>query len=300
MTIPLIQQGGPFQQLQAAVENIQAQRQQRQAQALQQMMGQAEVGQRQAATAATQGQENRAQKQFEQAQQRQTEVEQAVALVGAYPEDSPAYETAMASALATLKQPEQIAAFRTGLQERAQSRLIARRQRLYAGLLREPTLANLHRALNVAMQNNDEEMVTRLTSVIAGGGYERAGGEKNLRVVTMERDGQRVLVAIDAQGNPVREVGPGAQPRPWVFPGAQARTPEAVATEVRREIARLQSLPSPLNPRRKLYPTYNDALREALPNFGDQITPEVRRLLRRPNAPSSVTPTSGTSRNPYR
>jgi hypothetical protein len=295
MTIPLIQQGGPFQQLQAAVEAVQAQRQQRQAQALQQMTGQAELAQTRQQTASAQGQENRAQKQFEQTQQRRTEVEQAVALVGAYPEESPGYEMAMTSALATLKQPEQIAAFRTGLEDRARTRLVAQRQRLYAGVLREPTLENLHRALNIAMQNSDEEMVTRLTSVIAGGGYERPGGERNLRTVTLENNGVRELWTIDAQGRPVEKVGNAAQPRPWVFPGGAERTPEAVATEVRREIARLQTLPSPINPRRKLYPTYEAALRAALPNFGDQVTPVVRRLLRSPTAPPSTTaPAAGT------
>jgi multidrug efflux pump subunit AcrA (membrane-fusion protein) len=296
MTIPLIQQGGPFQQLQAAVEAVQAQRQQRQAQALQQMTGQAELAQTQQQTASAQGQENRAQKQFEQTQQRRTEVEQAVALVGAYPEGSPGYEMAMTSALATLKQPEQIAAFRTGLEDRARTRLVAQRQRLYAGVLAEPTLANLHRALNIAMQNSDEEMVTRLTSVIAGGGYERNHSGKTRTIRVENPDTHQIEIHTlndDGSIGPMQALAP--QPRPWVFPGGAERTPEAVATEVRREIARLQTLPSPINPRRKLYPTYEAALRAALPNFGDQVTPVVRRLLRSPTAPPSTTaPAAGT------
>ena len=52
MTIPLIQQPGPFQQLQAAVEAIQSRRQAQQALALQQMLGQAQIQRAQAETAA--------------------------------------------------------------------------------------------------------------------------------------------------------------------------------------------------------------------------------------------------------
>jgi len=139
MTIPLIQQPGPFQQLQATVEAIQQQRQQRQAQALAALAQQTQIQQQQgeiamqparreameAGTAQTRAETNRAQQTFDREQEDARAVTNAVALVRGARPDAPDYDQRMSAALATLRRPEQIIKFRDAVQAETQAATVA-------------------------------------------------------------------------------------------------------------------------------------------------------------------------------
>ena len=171
MTIPLIQRPGPFQQLQQAVQGMMEQRQQRQAQQLAQMTGQANLENTQARTAGTQSDTNRAQQAYEKAQQREQEVTQALDLVSNLEEGTPEYQRATTAALSTLRTPEQIAAYNTGIDQRRQARLTQRRQNRYGKLMETPTLTNLTQALGLAIQDNDKELIERFGQALNAHAY---------------------------------------------------------------------------------------------------------------------------------
>jgi hypothetical protein len=260
-----------------------AQRQQAQAQALQSMTGQANLANTQANTAQTQGETNRAQSTYDKAQKQEQEVQQAVQLVSGVEEGSPQYDTAMASALATLKTPEQTIKFRDALRARGEASLMARRRRLYGGLLQNPTLGNLTRAYEVALTNRDEEAARQFANIISSHGYLQdpnspmeAAKLLATQALARQRDAAANRPAGGRSGGPVLSHD------------------EQVAQQVRMQARANEAM---VDPRRKIprYPTAGAALRAAIAQYGAQVTPGVRRLLAldpdaiRPAAPAPAT-----------
>ena len=300
MTIPLIQQPGPFQQLQATVEAIMAQRQQRQAQALQQMVGQAQLGQAQAQTAASTGQESRAQSMFEKTQQQNQEVADAVSLVQDAQPNTPEYDQRMAAALATLKTPQQTIQFRDALSARAETRLQSRRQQLYGEMLQKPTLENLMRAYAVALRENDEPYARMLSTMISSHGYATPPGTTARPTRLVSEGGRQVLV--DAQtGEVIQSYGPaptggggggGA--------GGRVSTEDRLATQLRSHYQRLLASRNP----RTGVPRYRSpelAMQAAIELMGVNATPAViARVRADPSGTATPAPATGTTANPYR
>jgi hypothetical protein len=170
MTIPLIQRDGPFQQLQQAVQSVMAQRQQRQAEALQMLLGQTQLQQAQgqvamqplqqeqmrastdasrANTASTTAETNRAQSLYDKTQKQEKEVADALALVRGTQPGTPQYNAALHAASAALGSPEQIARLQQGLVKDEENRTFAARA----------AAATLERTLQ---QTANEEIQTQL------------------------------------------------------------------------------------------------------------------------------------------
>jgi len=300
MTIPLIQQPGPFQQLQAAVESIMAQRQQRQAQALQQMVGQAQLGQAQAQTAASTGQESRAQSMFEKTQQQNQEVADAVSLVQDAQPNTPEYDQRMAAALATLKTPQQTIQFRDALSARAETRLQSRRQQLYGEMLQKPTLENLMRAYAVALRENDEPYARMLSTMISSHGYEQGQAPMSAWQQVQVPLVQARTEAVKAQGELAGARKGWGPSRAGGGAGGRVSTEDRLATQLRSHYQRLLASRNP----RTGVPRYRSpelAMQAAIELMGVNATPAViARVRADPSGTATPAPATGTTANPYR